>query len=112
MQIEALAGFSAIIDRLGEFSEVVDNFASPDQRNDSANGSTASQRIEIIDVPTATQHSVGDQVLLSLAGVTLQIPDGSKMLVDNLDVEVYSSQSVRLLPLRQELSAENPCVQS
>ena len=91
MQIEALAGFSAIIDRLGEFSEVVESFASPDQgaaADASGNGSGVTGRIELIDIPTATQHSSPDQPLLRLEGVTLQIPDGSRTLVDSLDLEV------------------------
>ncbi|CAL5224458.1 g7149 [Coccomyxa viridis] len=95
-QIEALAGFSAIIDRLGEFSEVVETFASPDQgsADASGNGSSAPQRIELIDVPTATQHSPAGQPLLRLEGVTLRIPDGSRTLVDSLDVEVAPGESL------------------
>ncbi len=95
LQIEALAGFSAIIDRLGEFSEVVETFASPDQgsADASGNGSSAPQRIELIDVPTATQHSPAGQPLLRLEGVTLRIPDGSRTLVDSLDVEVLNPPS-------------------
>lgn len=93
LQIEALAGFSAIIDRLGEFSEVVESYASPDQgsaRDESGNGSSPSQTIEIVDLPTATERNAADQPLLALQGVTLQIPDGSRTLVDNLNVEVQS----------------------
>lgn len=100
MQIEALAGFSAIIDRLGEFSEVVDSFASPDDaaaRDESGNGSSPSQKIEIVHAPTAKQHSTAGQPLLSLEGVTLQIPDGSRTLVDSLNVEVTPS------PIPQDL---------
>lgn len=90
LQIEALAGFSAIIDRLGEFSEVVESFASRDQdaADAAANGSSLPQRIELVDVPTATQQSPAGQPLLRLEGVTLQIPDGSRTLVEGLDVEV------------------------
>ena len=90
LQIEALAGFSAIIDRLGEFSEVVESFASRDQdaADASANGSSPPQRIELVDAPAATQQSPAGQPLLRLEGVTLQIPDGSRTLVDSLDVEV------------------------
>ncbi len=96
LQIEALAGFSAIIDRLGEFSEVVESYASPDQgsaRDESGNGSSPSQKIEIVDLPTATERNPVDQPLLALQGVTLQIPDGSRTLIDNLNVEVHSASS-------------------
>ena len=101
MQIEALAGFSAIIDRLGEFSEVVESFASPDGAADaSGNGSSPPRRIELVDVPTATQHSPAGQPLLRLEGVTLQIPDGSRTLVDSLDVEVgFPLLSVVIYPI-------------
>ena len=98
VQIEALAGFSAIIDRLGEFSEVVDSFASPDDAtatDESGNGSSPSQKIEIVDAPTATQHSPAGQPLLSLESVSLQTPDGSRTLVDSLNVEVASSPDIQ-----------------
>ena len=94
MQIEALAGFSAIIDRLGEFSEVVDSFASADRSDPTSalqNGGSAPERIQVIDVPSAGQRSGPRQPLLSLEGVTLQVPDGSRTLVDSLNVEVQLS---------------------
>ena len=93
-QIEALAGFSAIIDRLGEFSEVVDSFASSDRSDPSGtlqNGGSAPERIEVIDVPSASQRSGPSQPLLSLERVTLQVPDGSRTLVHSLNVEVQLS---------------------
>ena len=95
-QIEALAGFSAIIDRLGEFSEVVDSFASADRSDPSGtlqNGGSAPERIQVIDVPSASQRSAPRQPLLSLEGVTLQVPDGSRTLVDSLNVEVQLSMA-------------------
>ena len=95
-QIEALAGFSAIIDRLGEFSEVVDSFASEDRSDPSGtlqNGSSAPEKIQVIDVPSASQRSSPRQPLLSLDGVTLRVPDGSRTLVDSLNVEVRLSMA-------------------
>ena len=116
LQIEALAGFSAIIDRLGEFSEVVESFALPNQGSGadaSGNGSSAHPRIELVDVPTATQHSPADQPLLRLEDVTLRIPDGSRTLVDSLSVEVLFSLSYPLaqgLPMaRLQIVTDTTC---
>ena len=72
----------------------MDSFASAD-RNDPTgalqNGGSAPERIQVIDVPSASQRSAPRQPLLSLEGVTLQVPDGSRTLVDSLNVEVQLS---------------------
>lgn len=88
MQFEALAGFSAIIDRLGEFSEVVDNFASPPEADAlpgaaSSNGAEAS-KIDLVDRP----NHASSATLLSLESVTLRTPNGMRTLVQDLTLQV------------------------
>ncbi len=88
MQFEALAGFSAIIDRLGEFSEVVDNFASPSEADAlpgaaSSNGAEAS-KIDLVDRP----NHASSTTLLSLESVTLRTPNGMRTLVQDLTLQV------------------------
>ena len=81
-----MAGFSAIIDRLGEFTEVVDSYASPS----SSNGVLPADAplIELVDVPMNTATSSNDQMLLSLDDVTLQTPNGAMTLIDSLSLQV------------------------
>ena len=86
MQFEALAGFSAIIDRLGEFTEVVDSYASPS----SSNGVLPMDAplIQLVDIPMNGAASRDDQMLLSLNDVTLQTPNGAMTLIDSLSLQV------------------------
>ena len=88
MQFEALAGFSAIIDRLGEFSEVVDSFASPSAADDqnASNGasSSTSSKIGLVDLPS----NANSGTLLSLEHLTLQTPNGLRTLVQDLTLQV------------------------
>ncbi len=86
LQFEALAGFSAIIDRLGEFTEVVDSYVSPS----SSNGVLPADAplIELVDVPLNGTTSRNDQMLLSLDDVTLQTPNGAMTLIGSLSLQV------------------------
>ncbi|CAL8470471.1 g10013 [Coccomyxa elongata] len=96
-QFEALAGFSAIIDRLGEFSEVVDSFASPSAANDQigSNGaaSTTSSQIDLVDLPSQAKSGT----LLSLEHVTLQTPNGLRTLVQDLTLQVAKGDSLLIV---------------
>lgn len=87
-QFEALAGFSAIIDRLGEFSEVVDSFASPSAADGqiASNGASTSisSKIDLVDLPSHAKSGT----LLSLEHVTLQTPNGLRTLVQDLTLQV------------------------
>lgn len=90
MQFEALAGFSAIIDRLGEFTEVVDNFASPESEEDGLPGSVSSggvdtSKIDLVDWPSNANSSP----LLSLENLTLRTPNGVRTLVQDLTMQVH-----------------------
>ena len=117
-QFEALAGFSAIIDRLGEFSEVVDSFASASTPSSSAaegvaapaaganakvDIGTAAAQIELIDLPGHGQARGGHAApLLSLEHVTLRTPNGAMTLVEDLDLQVCPGFCYTMVALPSE----------
>ena len=104
--MESLASFSAVIDRLGEFEEVIqapqnEKAAAAAEAADAmpaAGGNGAgpepaavpaahADTIELLDVDTAGQ-TAGRGPLLELEGVTLRTPNGAATLVEHLDVAV------------------------
>ena len=110
MQLESLASFSAVIDRLGEFEEVIqadprENAATAAETADAmpaAGGNGAgpepaaasamlADTIELLDVDPAGQ-AAGHRPLLELEGVTLRTPNGAATLVEQLDVAVRPAQ--------------------
>ena len=62
--LRALAGFSAIIDRLEEFTEVVDSYASPSSSDNGAK--LEAPVIELVDALVSTAASRSERLLLSL----------------------------------------------
>ncbi|KAK9830575.1 hypothetical protein WJX81_000349 [Elliptochloris bilobata] len=103
-QFESLAGFSAVIDRLGEFSEVVGSYtpaepaeASSSFRADSgaAAGAWAEpSSIGLVDVPLDEVPRGLGAPLLELVGVSLRTPGGGRALVDGLDLRVPVGESL------------------
>lgn len=98
LQFEALAGFSAIIDRLGEFTEVVDSYVAPSRSNNGAR--LEAPIIELVDAPVSTAASRSERLLLSLEDVTLQTPNGAMTLIDSLSLQVCSAAIAFLQVLR------------
>ena len=92
LQFESIAGFGAIIDRLGEFTEVLEPFAErPTGAASSSNGAPSGplvSSIDLQDVPPSTAST--DPPLLALESVTLQSPDGSSTLVEDLTFQVLA----------------------
>jgi ABC-type uncharacterized transport system fused permease/ATPase subunit len=79
-QIDSLAGFSAVIDRLGQFQEVM-----------------GMQRLssESIRVKQATRATSTDQkILASISNLTLQTPDSKTTLIRNLSIDVRKNESL------------------
>lgn len=77
-QIDSLAGFSAVIDRLGQFQEVMgmQQAASNSIRN---------------------THSVprdDDEVLASIKNLTLKTPDNKTTLINNLSIDIKVDESL------------------
>ena len=106
VQLESLASFSAVIDRLGEFEEVIqaprpDKAATASEDADagtSTGGNGAgpepaaalaapADTIQLMDVDPAGE-AAGPRPLLELEGVTLRTPNGAATLVEHLDVAV------------------------
>jgi ABC-type uncharacterized transport system fused permease/ATPase subunit len=109
-QFESLAGFSAVIDRLGQFQEAMDstkavakNTAAPSTT--SADEATLPARPEASPEPPSslmwpgirvTHVGAGDDrgswseggPLLRLHGLTVVTPDGNNVLVQDLNLQV------------------------
>ena len=100
--MESLASFSAVIDRLGEFEEVIqapprEKAATAAESADAmpaAGGNGAgpepavqADTIELLDVDPGARPA-GHGPLLELEGVTLRTPNGAATLVEHLDVAV------------------------
>lgn len=85
-QFESIAGFSAIIDRLGEFTEVLEPYSSRSTEASEAAGSITLESVS---------PSEGSP-LLRLEQVTLRSPDGAITLVQDLTAEVGGWQAWRV----------------
>ncbi len=91
VQFESIAGFGAIIDRLGQFTEVLEPFgtspmtkrADPATDAESSPPPAEASKISLEDLEPSTSSP-----LLELHSVTLRPPDGSSALVENLSLKV------------------------
>lgn len=90
MQFESIAGFGAIIDRLGQFTEVLEPFGvSPmTQQQASADSETSNAAAELSKISLEDLEPSISSPLLDLQSVTLRSPDGSSTLVEGLSLEV------------------------
>lgn len=92
LQFESIAGFGAIIDRLGQFAEVLEPYGtSPIIRPANTTGEL---ELGLPALPEVGRISLEDvqpsssSPLLELQSVTLRAPDGGTMLVEDLSLEV------------------------
>eukprot|EP00892_Ulva_mutabilis_P009083 jgi/Ulvmu1/6547/UM003_0181.1 len=93
-QFEALAGYSAVVDRLGQFQEAVDargKIAADGDAEDLAMDPTS--EIELVDVHAA--DSAG--ALVQLEGVTICTPTFSRTLVRGLSLQLPPSGSLLVM---------------
>ena len=99
LQFESIAGFGAIIDRLGQFTEVLEPYAQPQTGSDQTLGSDDSTEAAGLVAAGSSQISLKEELpgsqspLLQLHEVTLKSPDGSMTLVGDLSLEVESAHS-------------------
>ena len=77
-QFKALAGYSAVVDRLGEFSETVSELEE----------SAVPTDVEQIELHTANPPLSPRDTLLSLDHLTLQTPDARSVLIEELSFKV------------------------
>ncbi|GAX72920.1 hypothetical protein CEUSTIGMA_g375.t1 [Chlamydomonas eustigma] len=114
-QFESLAGFSAVIDRLGQFQEVMlrqkASTTTLSQTFPSSYGSSQlhvgdSRALQVLPASSSSsslrgieiQHALGErQGLVTLTNLTLQTPDGSSTLVRNLSLKVAAGQSLLIM---------------
>ncbi|KAL3144128.1 hypothetical protein ABBQ32_003918 [Trebouxia sp. C0010 RCD-2024] len=98
-QFESIANFGAVIDRLGEFQEVLESSAmSRATGTDVVEGdvvpSGQQSLIQLVDKPGPREAG---QTLLDLHAVTLQTPDGRSTLVQDLSVQVKDGESLLVM---------------
>ena len=101
LQFESIAGFGAIIDRLGQFSEVLEPFGvSPmTQQSEIAGSQTSQSHTEPSRISLEDLEPSSSSPLLNLQSLTLRSPDGSATLVEDLSLEVsFPSFSVICFP--------------
>ncbi len=105
LQFESLAGFSAVVDRLGQFQEAMHTVRQPD-----GTASTPATTADPAAAPTGAAAPEGEGeggasdvrvqylgasgagelggALLELRGLSVVTPDGSNLLVQDLDLQV------------------------
>ena len=107
-EIGALAGFSAIIDRLGEFTEVLDasndTSANYGTRGGEAGSPAEAAEAEEVCTPerictTALEAgtSAGGATLLATHDLTLVTPDASRLLIKGLTLEVKTGEPLLVM---------------
>lgn len=79
LQLETLAGFSAVVDRLGQFQEVMETCVADD---------TSDNGVPRIQVETELPASASSDHLLKLEQLTLMTPDSGTALIKDLSIEV------------------------
>lgn len=77
-QLESLAGFSAVVDRLGQFREVMDSY-KPNEEEDTG------PKVILEDKPSTSST---EDPLLILDQLTLETPDAKSTLIQNLSLQV------------------------
>lgn len=80
VQFEALAGFSAVIDRLGEFREAVNEFSDQNE----------TQTNDQIQIMTKDPPQSLEDPLLEVEHLTLFTPNSSSVLIDDLSFKVFT----------------------
>ncbi|KAJ6817448.1 putative ABC transporter D family member 2, chloroplastic isoform X1 [Iris pallida] len=100
-QFQAISAFSAVIDRLGEFDDILDG--SQSSCNSLSDGSS---EIEILCSNTETQVSLGsngsilsvdDHKLLEIKNLTLQTPRSRNILITDLSLEITDSDHLLVM---------------
>eukprot|EP00210_Caulerpa_lentillifera_P000612 g593.t1 len=89
-QFEAIAGFSAVIDRLGEFQEVTETCQN-------AQDPSSTKSSELIQLETKDSPQNKTDPLLKIEDLTLLTPDSNSTLIEGLSVEVLPSQSLLVM---------------
>lgn len=97
-QFQALSAFSAVIDRLGEFNDILD------KKNNTSEDESAGQDaslISIVDIQVPLSSSGGisssDAVLLEIENLTLQTPQNSMTLIEELTLAVCRGQNLLVM---------------
>ncbi|KAK9814036.1 hypothetical protein WJX73_009771 [Symbiochloris irregularis] len=95
-QLESIAGFGAVIDRLGEFSEVLDSFeTSASTSNDPARPAEGAGEPGALHASSSNGSTRAENgVLLSLDNVSLATPNKALTLVDGLTLQVRRGESL------------------
>ena len=98
MQFESIAGFGAIIDRLGEFAEVLEPYSrsrSEHAHISASEPSKSSEAVGTIRVEDVTPSPSAP--LLKIQDLTLRSPDGFVTLVENMSAEVSHLSSLNCI---------------
>lgn len=87
-QFESIAGFGAIIDRLGQFAEVLEPYGSSAMMSDGTTAEATAQAAPEARINVENVNPSPAGPLLQLQSVSLRSPDGAMTLVEDLSVEV------------------------
>uniref|UniRef100_A0A1J3E8Z8 ABC transporter D family member 2, chloroplastic n=1 Tax=Noccaea caerulescens TaxID=107243 RepID=A0A1J3E8Z8_NOCCA len=98
-QFQAISAFSAVIDRLGEFDDLLDNNISRDPSNTVEEIELTYESVErsSLQDSNGTIQSRENQKLLEIEALTLQTPTNGTTLVHNLFADIYDKDHLLIM---------------
>ncbi|XP_010480191.1 PREDICTED: ABC transporter D family member 2, chloroplastic isoform X3 [Camelina sativa] len=98
-QFQAISSFSAVIDRLGEFDDLLDNniFRDPSDTVDEIELTYQSERNSSLLDANGSINSQPNQKRLEIEELTLQTPTNGTTLVHNLSVDIYDKDHLLIM---------------
>ncbi|EOA36667.1 hypothetical protein CARUB_v10011986mg [Capsella rubella] len=98
-QFQAISSFSAVIDRLGEFDDLLDNniFRDPSDTVDEIELTYQSKRDSSLPDSNGSINSQPNQKRLEIEELTLQTPTNGTTLVHNLSVDIYDKDHLLIM---------------
>ena len=86
----ALAGFAAVIDRLGEFTEIL-------QANSDRPAASAEETPAIAPPGINMSNGLSDTTLLKVDGLDITTPNGARKLLENLNFSIQGGESLLVM---------------
>ncbi|XP_056845282.1 LOW QUALITY PROTEIN: ABC transporter D family member 2, chloroplastic [Raphanus sativus] len=95
-QFQAISAFSAVIDRLGEFDDLLDNNITRDPSHTMDEIELTYQSSSLLD-SNGSVESRQNQKLLEIEELTLQTPTNGTTLVHNLTADIYDKDHLLIM---------------
>lgn len=95
-QFEAIAGFSAVTERLYQFTEVLEG-KDDDDEADAASSPEVTEGIQIGSLDAGNGNGLAAETLLTIRDLTMWAPTSGAPLLANLTVDVIAGQSLLIM---------------